>query len=187
MIGMCLATRHPFGVVMIRRGAEALGPLAEPYSVGCSAQVIQVQRLEEGKLNILAVGMERFRIISLETHAQPYLVGYVEPYPLGNPDPAGLGDSVSHLRAWVHRYIAALSEANAGQVDIEQLPDDPQEFIFAAAALLQVSAVDKQELLSSQDSAELLQGVIMLYRREVALANHILSPGPSLQGAFSTN
>lgn len=187
MIGICLSTRQPFGVVMIRRGVEALGPLAEPCAIGCSAQIIQVQRLEEGRMNILAVGLERFRILSTDVHAQPYLVAYVEPYPLVNSDPAGLKTALAQLREWVHRYINALTEANAGQVDIEQMPNETQEFIYAAAALLQISPSDKQELLSRESAAELLQGVTTLYKREVALAKNIFSPGPAFQGVFSPN
>ena len=187
MIGICLSTRQPFGVVMIRRGDEALGPLAEPYTIGCSAQIIQVQRLEEGRMNLLAVGLERFRILSIDAHAQPYLVAYVEPYPLVDPDSASLKAAQELLRAWVRRYINALSEANASQVDFEQMPTEPQEFMYAAAALLQISPLDKQGLLSQESAAELLQGVITLYKREVALAKNIFSPGPAFQGAFSPN
>jgi len=72
-------------------------------------------------------------------------------------------------------------------VDIEQLPNEPQEFMYAAAALLQISPSDKQELLSRESAADLFQGVITLYKREVALARNIFSPGPSFQGAFSPN
>jgi uncharacterized protein len=187
MIALCLATRQPFGVVMIRRGAEASGPLAEPYTIGCSAQIIQVQRLEEGRMNIAGVGLERFRIISLDMHAQPYLVGIVEPFPLANPDPQGLKPAERRLREWVSRYVAAIAKANAGQVDIDQLPADPQEFIYAAAGLLQISPADKQGLLTMETAAELLMGVTALYKREVALARTIFNPGPEVQGAFSLN
>ena len=187
MISICLTTRQPFGVVMIRRGAEALGALADPYSIGCSAQIIQLQRLEEGKMNLLAVGLERFRILSLDKHAQPYLVGYVEPYPLVDSNPADLMASEVKLRQWVRRYITALSEANAGQVDMEEMPGDTLEFLYAAAALLQISPQDKQELLTKETAIDLLKGVIALYRREVALTGSIFSPGPAYQGAFSPN
>ena len=31
MVNDCLAEKQPFGVVLIRHGLEALGPLAEPF------------------------------------------------------------------------------------------------------------------------------------------------------------
>jgi len=42
MINLCLNEHRPFGVVLIRHGQEALGPLAEPYRIGCTADIIRV-------------------------------------------------------------------------------------------------------------------------------------------------
>ena len=39
LIGKCLQERQPFGVVLIKKGIEALGPLAEPHHIGCTAFV----------------------------------------------------------------------------------------------------------------------------------------------------
>jgi Lon protease-like protein len=187
MVSLCMATRQPFGVVMIRKGSEALGPLAEPVSIGCGAQIVQVQRLEEGRMNITALGTERFKIVSLDMHAQPYLIGYVEPYPIDNPDPFALEASVYRLREWVNHYIAAFQEANAGQIDTSQLPEDPLEFIYTAATLLQITPEGKQALLARETAADLLADVIVQYRREVALARSILRPHQDFLGAFSPN
>lgn len=187
MISVCLTTHQPFGVVLIRQGREALGPPAEPYSIGCTAQIIQVQRLEEGRMNISAVGLERFRILSLDKHTQPYLTGYVEPYPLSNPEPAAVQSAASHLRSWVNHYLAAFAEAGAGQIDVDQLPDEPLEFTYAAAALLQISAQNKQELLSQDTATHLLESLTTIYRREVALVKVIYSRGQETKGAFSPN
>ena len=187
MISVCLTTHQPFGVVLIRQGREALGPLAEPYSIGCTAQIIQVQRLEEGRMNISAVGLERFRILSLDKHTQSYLIGYVEPYPLSNPEPATVQSAANHLRSWVNQYLAAFAEAGAGQIDVEQLPDEPLEFTYAAAALLQISAQNKQELLSMDTATHLLESLTTIYRREVALVKVIYSRGQEMKGAFSPN
>src|SRR5512147_2655499 len=62
MIEQCIQIAQPFGVVLIREGVEALGPSAEPHQIGCSAQITQVERLEDGRMNIVAVGVERFQI-----------------------------------------------------------------------------------------------------------------------------
>ena len=78
MVNACLQEQRPFGIALIERGAEALGPLAEPYPIGCAARVVQVQRLEQGRMNIVALGGERFRILSLDRQSHPYLVGVEE-------------------------------------------------------------------------------------------------------------
>ena len=56
MIEHCLAEEKQFGVVLIRRGSEALGPLAEPHSIGCTARILEVQPLDEGRMQITTIG-----------------------------------------------------------------------------------------------------------------------------------
>ena len=53
MVQVCLDEQRPFGVVLIRSGVAEGGPLADPYDVGCVAEIIEVQKLEDNiKLNI---------------------------------------------------------------------------------------------------------------------------------------
>ena len=56
MINNCLEEKEPFGVVLIRNGKEALGPLAQPHSIGCTARIVEVQKLSDGRMNITSVG-----------------------------------------------------------------------------------------------------------------------------------
>jgi Lon protease-like protein len=68
MIRFCIENNQPFGVVLIRQGLEALGRLAEPYEIGCTARIIEVEPLAKGQMNISTLGEKRFRICQL-THA----------------------------------------------------------------------------------------------------------------------
>ena len=60
MIGKCIQERQPFGVVLIRRGLEALGPVADTHSVGCMAFIRQVERLEQGR-TLVRMGLNHRR------------------------------------------------------------------------------------------------------------------------------
>ncbi|MBK7219538.1 MAG: LON peptidase substrate-binding domain-containing protein [Candidatus Promineofilum sp.] len=82
MIADCIRDGRPFGVVLIAEGAAEGGPPATPHAIGCTAEVVQVQPLDEGRMLIVTVGRERFRIVRLH-HDRPYLVGVVEPAPAG--------------------------------------------------------------------------------------------------------
>ena len=62
MMAQCLQEEQPFGVVLIAQGKEAMGPAAEPHPVGCTAVITEVQKLNDGRMNIVAVGQERFHI-----------------------------------------------------------------------------------------------------------------------------
>jgi Lon protease-like protein len=187
MINTCLEKRQPFGVVLIRRGVEALGPLAEPFPIGCSARIIQVQKLEGGRMNILANGEERFRIVSLDKASLPYLVGSVEPIPLNIEDPAVLLKEGSYLRRLVDRYLRMISETGSTPFGKEDLPEDPVPLAYYAAAFVQIPAIQKQQLLSIHDGLELLTQVHKLYRREIALLKVMLSNGNKEKGSFSLN
>ena len=187
MISACMTNHQPFGVVLISQGKEAMGPLAEHYFIGCTAQIVHVQHLEEGRMNIAAIGLERFRVLSLNRRTQLYLVGYVEPYPLLNQDPIAAGEAANRMREWVRRYMATLSQAGSGELDPDELPNDPLEFTYTAASLLQISNIDKQELLSLDTAIHLLEGLTAIYRREVALAKAMLAQSQEIKGAFSLN
>ena len=89
MIKFCLEGDKRFGVVLIRHGSEALGPLPEPHLIGCTAQIIEVQPLEEGHMYLTTTGVQRFRINTIN-HGLPYLVGKVEILPFEGNDPQEL-------------------------------------------------------------------------------------------------
>jgi Lon protease-like protein len=177
MIRLCLETRQPFGVVLIRRGVEALGPLAEPHPIGCTALITHVQSLGEGRMNITTVGEERFRILSLHADTAPYWIGEVEYFPLVNPAPATFSRGVEDLRPLVIRYLQLLAQTGKMKIDLNKLPEERLLFTYTAASLLQVPPADKQELLSIEDALSLVERLRLFYRREAAILRSILSHG----------
>lgn len=187
MMRLCIETRQPFGVVLIRQGNEALGPLAEPYPVGCTAQVMQVQRLDEGRLNLVAVGKERFRILTLNYEAKPYLLGSVQPYPLVITEAQQQQQEGKRLRMWIDRYLQTMADAGKGPINLQSLPDDPVSLAYAAAAIIPVQPVQKQGILEQENALGLLQGVQAIYRREIALLKAMLSGRAEEMGSFSYN
>ena len=173
MMAVCLEKRQPFGVVLIEEGLEAGGPLAEPHLIGCTAQIMEVEPLDEGQMNVTAVGGERFKILSLD-HANPYLAGLVEASPMDNENPQKLLTSGNRLRPWVERYLQILTRAGDMQFDPQQLPGDALSLANLAAYLIQIPLAQKQELLALDDAVEFLDGVAVICRREVALLDAII-------------
>ncbi|MBN1146750.1 MAG: LON peptidase substrate-binding domain-containing protein [Anaerolineales bacterium] len=188
MIGACIQEGKPFGVVLIQQGAEALGPPADPHPVGCSAKIAHVQRLEDGHMNIVILGQERFRIFTIDRVSQPYLVGVVDHFPLLAGAPEALSQAGQRLRPWVERFIQALLEAGDVQFDLQNLPDEPVALAYLAASILQIPADQKQELLALRKANELLSGLEAIYRREAAFLEILLSKREGDQGIpFSRN
>ncbi len=178
MLEQCIATSAPFGVVLIQQGQEALDSLPEPHAIGCTAHVTQVERLDDGRMNIIAIGADRFRIHSL-LHNKPYLVGQVEPFELDSDDFSTLEQAGSQLRPWVERYLTMLSQAVENEdFDPARLPDDPLALGYLAAALVQIPSDQKQPLLATIEATALLTNMHTIYRREVALLNAIIERDP---------
>src|SRR5258708_14081655 len=59
MIGACQVTDQLFGVLLIRSGSE-VGEPARPERVGCTARMVRVDRVPDGRMVILTVGVQRF-------------------------------------------------------------------------------------------------------------------------------
>ena len=186
LIGNCLQERRPFGVVLIKKGREALGPLAEPHLVGCTAYVSQVERLEQGRMNIGAIGRERFRINSLD-QSLPYLLGQVERFPIGDLNRAEQKLAADRLRPWVIRYLAILPEVEDLTIEPRLLPADPILLAYLAATLLQVPVEQKQSLLVAKQALPLLEELHELYRREIALVKVMREQQVVDEGFFSLN
>jgi uncharacterized protein len=173
MIGWCLEMDQPFGVILIRQGLEAHGPLAVPHEVGVTARITEVEQLSEGRMNITALGESRFRVVQLN-YDLPYLSGQVEFFPFENPDPRALTQSVIRLRPWVERYMEILTRVSEISLDPHQLPRDPLVLAHLAAVLLQLPQAEKQDLLASERATDLVNEMLALYKREVALLKVIV-------------
>jgi len=175
MMRRCIDERRPFGVALIRRGREAGGALAEPHAVGCTARIAAVEPLDEGRMNLTAVGEERFRILEL-SRDEPYLLGKVENLPIAASHSVEMARGARHLGPWVARYLALLDRANPWidiKLDRLELPDDPLLLVCWAAALLQIPAAEKQPLLEAPSAGEMVEGVARLYRRETAVLGRL--------------
>src|SRR5262249_19815747 len=67
-----------FGVVAIREGRETgVDGGSAMHEVGCTATVRRVTEHEDGRFDLVTVGTDRFRLISLDG-SRPYLRGEVE-------------------------------------------------------------------------------------------------------------
>ena len=135
MIGDCVDRDEPFGVLLIKEGNE-VGEPAEPYSIGTTARVSQVQRLQEGRLNILTRGETRFELLQT-VQTVPHLVGLVrfiedDEGDVSTTALAGVREQFIHLQ----RQLTAM----AGGWDREvTVPDEPIVLARVASATLAVS------------------------------------------------
>lgn len=183
MIADCLRENRPFGVVLIAEGRAEGGPAARPYAIGCTAEIAQVEPLDDGRMVIMTVGRERFRIVRLE-HNRPYLVGVVEPAPLVDEDEARVAEGAARLEPLVVEYLDKL--AQMGNIDArpDDPPADPASLAYLGAALIQLPPEEKQGLLALDRLTELSAALGRAYRGELALMR--TAPSEDI-GLFSLN
>lgn len=186
MVRFCLSENQPFGVVLIRKGSEAMGPVAEPHEVGCSAAILETEALGDGRMNISAVGVDRFRINSLGSEL-PYLVGDVEKYPIRQTADESLPGLSARLRPWVSRYLRLIAEKIPDEVEEKYLPDEPVALAYLSAFLVQAPARDKQALLEKETMPDMLVHLVDLYRRETALLRAMVEGEGPTEGGFGLN
>lgn len=177
MISQCIATDTPFGIVLLEQGAAEEGRSnkpAVPRLIGTTAHITQVQQLPEGRMNIIVVGRERFRVVDFQ-HDKPYLVGVVEREPLVWDGLIVPDLSVRGLSKSVTRYLKILEQAGRIQPSMRELPSDPSTLAFLASALLHdISTAQRQTLLESADLVVMIDRLREMYRREVVLLQAML-------------
>lgn len=172
MIRDCLLEGRDFGVALIREGVE-VGGEAIPYEIGTTAHMTRVEHLDQGRMNIVAVGRRRFRLLKLH-HDRPYLTADVEYVPLrgGNyRDAMALADRV---RPQIGRYLELLAASVGFSIGVRDIPDDPIALAYMTAIALQMPEHEKQSLLSAEDLTALLSRERVILRRELALLRFIL-------------
>jgi len=145
MIGECIAGDREFGVCLIREGAE-VGESATPNDVGTTARVTSVQRLEDGRMNIMCTGVRRFRIQQI-VEQTPYLIADVEMLEPAASDDARTTDLSETAAALFAEYIQltlAISNQWSRRVDT---PEDAAELSDFIAGRLAIDLKSRQKLL----------------------------------------
>lgn len=179
MMQHVIAGDHTFGVVMIKSGSEAHGPVANPYRVGCIAKVEDFEQFPDGRMNMVVTGQERFKIHELDSTGA-YLLGQVEMMVTEQPRTLELVRGsylLTHLiRNYIHQLARLkLSTFSENHFDLSSLslPEDPTDLIFFASGILQIPLIEKQTLLETPSAGILFRQVVRILRRELSIENHI--------------
>jgi len=164
MVRESIGRGKPFGVVLTPYGCRSEGTAA-PHRIGTSAIIVDVTELPDGELDIVAVGYQRFRILSL-LHDQPYLSGLVKVLPPRGEEMDAAYRQAACVRLHLKRYLRLFGELTEDRIELAEMPTKPVLLAFLAAVLLQVPPADKQRLLASETIPEMLAREKALLLRE---------------------
>ena len=141
MVRVCLDGDRPFGIVYASPAALA--------AVGCTARIRSVAtRYDDGRLDIVAVGEERFRVQDIHRD-RAYLTADAEPV----EDDADTAPTRVRQRV-VARHMKLLELA--GETVRPGLYDEPYPLSFVVGRNAGLGLDDKQALLAMEDEAERL-------------------------------
>jgi Lon protease-like protein len=172
MINECYEQKKPFGIVLRRPNSEHLKE--EPYSVGTMAEIEVLDRLEDGRMNLIARGLQRFRILD-QHREKPYLSGLVEVYEDRAEQDQTQTIYANQARELFNAYLQVLIEV-IGKEDIEfNLPTAPEDLSHFIAYFLDVQNERKQQLLELTSTTQRLEEEIDILRHEVPFMRQMLS------------
>lgn len=144
------------------------------YSVGCVGEIVGIEELEDGRFNIVLLGIERFRYIQdIEMDA-----GYrcaevdIQAFDDNEPSPLSLGE-----RAEVEREARRLGDALGLAVDWDAVSRLDDEMLVNAIAQVAPFDVGAKQALLEQPSldgrADLLVQLMQFHRAAVSGGNEI--------------
>ena len=150
MISHCVRQDSPFGVLLIRQGAE-VGP-ALTHEVGTLARVVDWYQGSDGLLGVTAIGETRFRVLSSDRQPDGLNVGEIELIPDEPSMP--LPDE---YRAMPHILAAVLDDLGRLYESMERHMDDAAWVTSRFIEILPLDLQQKQQCLEKGDPEERLR------------------------------
>ena len=162
MVNDALAGERMIGMVLLQPGHDEDYEGSPPvYEVGCAGLITHVERLTDGRFNIVLRGLERFRIVGEEPAASNVLYRRALVAPLAE---IGVNDRADLLKSARQKLEAMLAPLFSGTLAArglpQQMPDD--ELINALAQYLELEPIEKQALLERDGALARCQSLVEL-------------------------
>jgi Lon protease-like protein len=119
---------------------------------------VQVERLEDGRMNILSEGESRFRILRF-TQQEPYWKAIVDV--LEDKENEVTVEPLYTEVAQLYRKVLELgTKLSSGQESEINLPESPTELSYIVSYVLDIESEEKQKLLEMTSSTERLRALV---------------------------
>ena len=181
-----------FGTALVRNPV-ALGEGHTLYEIGTTARIAGANELVEGRLNVLAIGQERFRVIEwIEgTELPEATVELLDQWDEEQRVSSDLVANAAHLfKEYVDLLLALAGQKPPDPVD---LPQDGMKLSYLVAQSLAIAPEEKQGLLEMDSVSARLDQELTILRRENSSNRLLLSfrdktgRGKVSDGLFSLN
>jgi Lon protease-like protein len=160
MLRDCMEGDRRFG--LIYRSEDDLEVVPSAGTIGCIARVDNVETLPDGRSNIIVDGVSRFLLHTVAQSSSAYLVAEVAPFVDDDepvPQLTALALRLGELFADAAVAAQSISDDSSSPI---QLPDDPRQIAFTAAAAIELDAPVRQRILSSSSPSGRIREIITL-------------------------
>ena len=146
MVNDALGGDRMIGMTLLQPGQEDHYERSPSvYEVGCAGLITHVERLSDGRFNIVLRGLERFRIIGEESPSSTVLYRRALIAPLAEPNGNARGD-LKTARHELEEIVAPLFSGTLAERGLPPaMPDE--DLINALAQYLELEPIEKQALL----------------------------------------
>jgi Lon protease-like protein len=151
------AGNHLFGITLFEP-AEAILEKPATGTVGCVAEVREVETLPDGRSNILVLGLARYRLIGYADLGESYFVAEVEVFEDEadeSPEIEALADEVFDLFGRMAKAAFKMSGSRGSLPEIKRA--DPEALSFLVTAAFNFENDKKYRLLEMTSASERLQ------------------------------
>src|SRR5262245_59346975 len=156
MINGCIESSVPFGLVLLRGGSDNESE-ETIHRVGVTVRIVEVERLDEGRMNILCEGETRFRIYRF-IQQTPFWKGSIG---LFEDKEQQATQTLYEQVADLYRSVAELSAKLSGSEHAElTLPESPTDLSFMVSYVLDIDSEEKQKLLEMNSTSERLRMLV---------------------------
>lgn len=159
---------NEFGVVAVREGwLPDRDGIEGLHRVGCTAELLDVRKLPDGRFDIVTRGVRRFRLLEVDATSKPYLIGTVTWLPDAPAATEELPDLAAAARSAHQRYCQTAWRGGEWREPAKDASPATLAHLLAADCLL--SMRDRQLLLEQTCPTRRLRMIRALLCREATL------------------
>ena len=174
MIADAVASDRMIGMALLRPGWERDYEGRPPiYPVGCSGVMTHVEKMADGRYNLVLRGLERFRIVE-EDHGLSYRRALIEPLPEQRLT-GDARDAIRNCRAKLESMLAPSVERVGADPKMPAAMAD-EDLVNALAQYLDLEPLEKQALLEKPGLRSRAESLVELLEMKIMMAR---TPGVS--------
>jgi Lon protease-like protein len=159
--------KNLFGVVYFNQ-EESLSDKPPVDTIGCVAEVREIQNLSDGRANILSVGVIRFRLLDYIDSGDPYFVGDVEFFEDDEEDEAVLNPLANEVFRLFKRIAKAAHKLSGERGRFPDIPQaEPQALSFLVTAAFNLEPDMKYKMIEMRSTIERLERLREILRQTV--------------------